>query len=628
MINQMASDYSSVFKTFNIAVDGTAACTGNFYIRDHGNQTGGGGEVVRLTINSHGNVGIGGITTNINNTLHVSGSSLVTTFITTPNLISTNATVANVRSTNISTGDLRSTDTYASSSLLIGPNPSKNAVRFISALDNSMAAGSTKFLTFGQGAANFNQAEIGFNYVGSGNNTNSLQFGFFGANNLMSLRGNGNVGIGQSAPAFKLDILDTATTDTARIRNSSANGYATIRYENNALVWNTGVGGSTAAFANKFYIGGPTAGGVGPALLVGLTGGNWGINTETPTNTLHVSGSSLVTTFITTPNLISTNATVTNMVANKYLFPYQNVDGVWLTENWGGSYVGLNTHPFRVYNASLAVGYTSASYSWGTGGNAMIAGNVGIGDSGPNIKLAVVANNVGDTARIRNTNASGFATIQYQNDSLSWYAGVGGSTASDTDLRNKFYIINPASGGVGPSVFVGHTNGNWGINTKTPTSTLQINGSLAKSSGSFDIKHPILPNKRLVHSFIEGPRCDLIYRGRKQLVNGSVVVNIDLECCHSSAGSMSPGTFEALCANPQAFITCNGSFEKVIGTVSGAELTIQSNNPSSNSQIDWIVIAERKDEAIKEWNRTDENGYLITEYDVEPVEEQPIEEQA
>ena len=72
-----------------------------------------------------------------------------------------------------------------------------------------------------------------------------------------------------------------------------------------------------------------------------------------------------------------------------------------------------------------------------------------------------------------------------------------------------------------------------------------ITGALSKGSGSFTIAHP-LPEKNdthnLVHSFIEGPKADLIYRGRAQLVNGSATVNID------DASGMTDGTTE-FCAS-------------------------------------------------------------------------------
>ena len=158
------------------------------------------------------------------------------------------------------------------------------------------------------------------------------------------------------------------------------------------------------------------------------------------------------------------------------------------------------------------------------------------------------------------------------------------------------------------------TGGNVGINTTNPTSSLHISGSLAKSSGTFDIQHPILSNKRLVHSFIEGPRCDLIYRGTIQMSQGSALVNIDSDCTFNTIGNMTQGTFEALTSNPVYYLQNNDSFDKVRGNINRNKLSIICENILSNDHINWMVVAERKDIFIKQWERTDTDGFLITEY--------------
>ena len=143
-----------------------------------------------------------------------------------------------------------------------------------------------------------------------------------------------------------------------------------------------------------------------------------------------------------------------------------------------------------------------------------------------------------------------------------------------------------------------------------------ITGSISKASGTFDISHPLYPNtkKRLIHSFIEGPRCDLIYRGTTILNNGIATVYIDKQCTYSSVGAMDEGTFEALCANPDLFLQNRTGFNNVIGSIQGAILTITCENNTSTDTISWMVVAERKDPFIKQWDKTDTNGYLITQY--------------
>jgi hypothetical protein len=148
------------------------------------------------------------------------------------------------------------------------------------------------------------------------------------------------------------------------------------------------------------------------------------------------------------------------------------------------------------------------------------------------------------------------------------------------------------------------------------TGAVTVVGSLSKGSGSFKIDHP-LPEKaethHLVHSFIEGPQADLIYRGNVQLANGQASVNID------AAAHMTEGTFEALCSNVCCFTTNETDWTAVRGSVEGNILTIEAQDPTSTADVCWMVIGERKDKHMIETDWTDENGRVITEPLKEPV---------
>ena len=134
--------------------------------------------------------------------------------------------------------------------------------------------------------------------------------------------------------------------------------------------------------------------------------------------------------------------------------------------------------------------------------------------------------------------------------------------------------------------------------------------AISKGSGSFKIKHP-LPEKKetqyLVHSFIEGPQADLIYRGYVKLENGKAVVNID------EAARMSEGTFVLLCGNVSCFTSNESDWTPVKGSVSENKLTIEAQDPTSNATVSWMVVGERIDEHMLETTWTDENGRVITE---------------
>lgn len=137
------------------------------------------------------------------------------------------------------------------------------------------------------------------------------------------------------------------------------------------------------------------------------------------------------------------------------------------------------------------------------------------------------------------------------------------------------------------------------------SSGLVVVGSLSKSSGSFDIPHPSKGGDwRLRHSFIEGPTCDNIYRGTVTLSGGSATVDLD------TVSNMTAGTFEALNKNLWSMVSSSGN--AVTWSLSGKTLTI---NGPSGAECSWMVIGERKDQAIIDSDMTDEAGELIVEYE-------------
>jgi hypothetical protein len=141
-----------------------------------------------------------------------------------------------------------------------------------------------------------------------------------------------------------------------------------------------------------------------------------------------------------------------------------------------------------------------------------------------------------------------------------------------------------------------------------------FSGSISKGSGSFKIDHP-LPEKaethHLVHSFIEGPQADNIYRGKVALVDGSATVNID------DVAGMTDGTFAVLNREVQCFTSNETGWTAVRGSVSGNILTIEAQDASCTDTISWMVIGERQDKHMYDTEWTDENGKVI----VEPLKE-------
>ena len=151
------------------------------------------------------------------------------------------------------------------------------------------------------------------------------------------------------------------------------------------------------------------------------------------------------------------------------------------------------------------------------------------------------------------------------------------------------------------------------------------NGSfsaLSKGSGSFKIDHPLeakTDTHHLVHSFVESPTADNIYRGKIALVSGSATVNID------AVAGMTDGTFTALNREVQCFTSNESGWTAVKGLVSGNTLTITAQENTCTDTVSWLVVGERQDPHMYATDWTDENGKVIVE-PLKPVIEEIEEE--
>ena len=98
-----------------------------------------------------------------------------------------------------------------------------------------------------------------------------------------------------------------------------------------------------------------------------------------------------------------------------------------------------------------------------------------------------------------------------------------------------------------------------------------------------------------------------MYRGSVQLSEGTATVDLD------DAATMTDGTWELLCRDPQVWVQNEDGWTQVRGSVSGSTLTITAQDEDCTDTVSWLVVAERQDEHMMDTNWTDDNGRVIVE---------------
>jgi hypothetical protein len=364
-------------------------------------------------------------------------------------------------------------------------------------------------------------------------------------------------------------------------------------------------------------------------MAITLDGTN-GITTETGTGDVSV-GDDLI--FTGTGNRITgdmSNATVTNRLFFQNSVTNGNSQILMMPNGTGtaSSFIGYNSSDptnaslaalqvigstdVRVQSAIAGTG-TYLPMTFYTGGSERMridtSGNVLIGDTSGAYRLSVV------------NGRGGFGGSQNVGTLRTASGGLGGVECVSASASDAAFMAFHKPGAYASYFGIDTDNyfavGGWSAGAGLANFKCS---ALSKASGSFKIDHP-LPEKtethHLVHSFVEAPQADNIYRGKVELVAGRAEVNIDTN------SGMTEGTFVLLNREVQCFTSNESDWDAVRGSVNGNILTIECQNSDSTATISWLVIGERQDQHMYDTDWTDENGKVI----VEPLKTVPQQNQ-
>jgi hypothetical protein len=389
----------------------------------------------------------------------------------------------------------------------------------------------------------------------------------------MRIDSSGNVGIGTSSPATKLQVnFGDAGGNLVNLVGDGATAGTAI-----ATNWNTGnayfdirLGGTTDTYT-KMRV---------------QNNGNVGIGTGSPTAPLDVFGNNAVARF----NSVDANGNyilfASNAVAKAYIGNGNQIISGGSANDWGLRAEnnllfasGGGTERMRIdASGALLINTTSAD---------------SVHDKGLKVVSGAIGADILDSAVSITGSGGDFYALNMLSDSTKGFGALAVFSAGTPYVQWRY-----RTGGTDTDIIRFDSDGD-----------IVISGSISKGSGSFKIDHPLASKKdthHLVHSFIEGPQADNIYRGKINLVDGTATVNIDTEA------GMTEGTYVLLNTNTQCFTSNESGWTAVKGSVSGNTLTITAQE-SCTDTISWMVIGERKDPHMINAKWTDENGKVIVE---------------
>ena len=328
-------------------------------------------------------------------------------------------------------------------------------------INNATGSGTIRgyFGAGGSGAGNTDTQN--YIYVGAQSN-NGLRF-FTNDSSKMTILSGGNVGIGTTAPSYKLSIVHSETgTVVAGFQNTSSTGYSGAHILNNSgtLIghWGYGNASISGGLSDLVYFGSIASKSVvfttnDTIKMTILSGGNVGIGTTSPLQKLDIRDGNIE---------LSDTA-------------FSNIPEIRFTGFSGGGryiYAGIKADEDGAFNGHLefwttpsSAGFSAANAAFAERMRITSGGNVGIGTTSPGYKLEVS----GDKSRFNNIIIGGTVggTYAAYADSV---VGIGNLHLAATGSGVAVYI----NSALALPTYINPVGGNVGIGNTSPTRKLHI----------------------------------------------------------------------------------------------------------------------------------------------------------